>query len=245
VQQLERHAMVAAADDHWWYRGRRRIVRVEIETLDLPAEARLLDAGCGAGQTLDLLSEFGSAIGIDLDAESVARAAARGHQALVAALPDLPFADRTFHACTCLDVLEHIPDDEAALAELARVTTPGGSLVVTVPAYEALWSDHDVANEHVRRYRARMLKPLARRTGWAIERVSYFNTVLLAPAAMVRLAGRFRRRPRPLEHSDLHLTPAALNGALELPLRLEAAVLRSGGRLPAGLSVLAVMTRKR
>jgi len=236
--------MVAAADDHWWYRGRRRIVRVELETLDLAPGARLLDAGCGAGQTLDLLRDFGAATGIDLDADCVALATARGHDALVAALPDLPFADGTFDACTCLDVLEHIGDDEAALAELARVTAAGGALVVTVPAYEALWSAHDVANEHVRRYRARMLRPLADKTGWRIERLTYFNSVLLAPAALVRLAGRLRRRPRAPEHSDLHLTPASLNGALELPLRFEAALLRSGGRLPAGLSLLAVMSRR-
>src|SRR4051794_25121572 len=107
--------MLAAADIHWWYRGRRRIVRAELEALDLPATARLLDAGCGGGQTLDLLEEFGRPTGIDPDAESVALARSRNHEVAIAALPDLPFDDDTFTACTCLDVLEHLEDDEAAL----------------------------------------------------------------------------------------------------------------------------------
>jgi SAM-dependent methyltransferase len=234
--------MLAAADIHWWYRGRRRIVRAELEALDLPATARLLDAGCGGGQTLDLLDEFGGPIGIDPDAESVALARSRNHEVAIAALPDLPFDDDTFTACTCLDVLEHLEDDEAALAELARVTVASGALLVTVPAYEALWSAHDEANEHLRRYRARTLKPLALRTGWSVERLTYFNCLLLPPTAAVRLAGRYRRRSAAA--SDLHLTPRALNGALEMPLRVEAALLRRGGRLPAGLSLLGVLRRQ-
>lgn len=236
--------MLAAADTHWWYRGRRRIVAAELAALDLRPGARLLDAGCGAGHTLDLLSEFGMAMGVDSDAESVALAVAGGHDALVAALPELPFADGTFAACTCLDVLEHVCEDEAALAELARVTEPGGALIVTVPAYEALWSEHDVANEHQRRYRRGTFKPLAQRAGWCVERLTYFNSLLLPPAAVVRLASRLRQRPRRADVSDLDYTPPALNGALEMPLRFEAAVLRHGGRLPAGLSLLAVLRRQ-
>jgi SAM-dependent methyltransferase len=236
--------MLAAADLHWWYRGRRRIVRAELDTLGLPPAARLLDAGCGGGQTLDVLSEFGTAIGIDPDADSVTRARSRGHEATVAALPELPFDDGAFDACTCLDVLEHLDDDASALGELARVIVPGGGLLVTVPAYEALWSEHDEANEHVRRYRARTLKPLALRTGWEIERLTYFNMLLLAPAAIVRVAARYRRRPRSTAASELDFTPRALNSALEMPLRAEAALLRCGGRLPVGLSLLAVLRRR-
>ena len=236
--------MLAAADEHWWYRGRRRIIRAELEGLELPRSARLLDAGSGSGQLLELLSEFGTPTGVDPDPDCIACAAERGYECVQAGLPELPFADATFAACTCLDVLEHLPDDRAALEELARVTEDGGLLLVTVPAYEALWSEHDEVNEHLRRYRARDLRRLAAGSGWAIERVTYFNTLLLPPAAVVRLAHRFRRHGRAGTTSELQLTPPALNRALEVPLRLEAALLRAGGRLPAGLSLLAVMRRR-
>jgi SAM-dependent methyltransferase len=235
--------MLAAADVHWWYRGRRRILRAELEALDIPPGSRLLDAGCGSGQTLALLAEFGDVMGIDPDQRSVTLAVARGRRAIVAALPELPFADGTFAVSTCLDVLEHLDDDRAALIELRRVTAPDGALLVSVPAYPVLWSDHDIANEHVRRYRAAGLRSVVGSAGWTVARLTYFNALLLPAAATVRLAGRLRRSARPPGHSDLDLTPSALNGLLELPLRLEAAYLRTGARLPAGLSLLAVLRR--
>ena len=139
---------------------------------------------------------------------------------------------------TCLDVIEHTPDDRATLAELRRVTRPGGLLVVTVPAYQALWSWHDVVNRHFRRYDSASLRAAAREAGWDVVRDTHFNSLLLAPAAAVRLAQR-RRHAHP--RSDLELTPPALDGLLELPLRLEAGLVRAGLRLPAGLSLLAVL----
>lgn len=235
--------MLLAADQHWWYRGRRRILRAELDRLFLGPHARLLDVGCGGGQTLDVLDVFGSATGVDQDADSVARARARGHHAIVAALPELPFADAAFDGCTCLDVLEHLEDDQAGLDEIRRVTARDGRVLVTVPAYQALWSRHDEVNEHQRRYSAKMLRSLARASGLAVERLTHFNTLLLPPAAAVRLAGRSARRGRTRTQSELALTPPSLNRALELPLRAEAALLRRGARLPAGLSLLAVLRR--
>jgi hypothetical protein len=97
----------------------------------------------------------------------------------------------------------------------------------------------------VRRYRAATLRRAAAAAGWTIERVTYFNSLLLAPAAVVRLADRVHTRARKAVVSDLGLTPPVLNGVLEMPLRLEAAYLRGGNRLPAGLSLLARLRRER
>lgn len=234
--------MLAAADAHWWYRGRRRILRAELEALDIPAGSRMLDAGCGAGEMLPLLARFGTAVGVDPDARSVALAVAQTRHAVVGGLPQLPFEDGEFDVAVCLDVLEHLHDDCAALAELRRVTTPRGVLLVSVPAYPLLWSSHDVANEHVRRYRASTLRSAVTLAGLRVQRLTYFNSLLLPAAATVRLAGRLRHSSRP-ERSQLALTPRSLNGLLELPLRLEAAYLRTGARLPAGLSLFAVLRR--
>jgi SAM-dependent methyltransferase len=201
----------------------------------------MLDAGCGSGRTLTELAWYGDAVGVDADPACVRTATERGHSARLGSIAHLPFPSARFDLITCLDVIEHLPDDVAALTELRRVTMPGGRLLVTVPAFQSLWSDHDVANEHLRRYRAPQLRSAAMAAGWTTERITYFNSLLFAPAAIVRLAGRMRRRPRPAGKSDLDLTPARLDGLLELPLRAEAALLRRGLRLPAGLSLLAIL----
>ena len=121
-----------------------------------------------------------------------------------APIEELPFPDSSFHLVTCLDVIEHIRDDQRALRELFRVTRPGGHLLVTVPAYQALWSAHDERNEHQRRYRRGSLRAVAAAAGWQLVRDTHFNSLLLAPAAAVRLAGRVRDVRR---RSELALTP--------------------------------------
>lgn len=240
----ELHAMLDHDEHHWWYRGRRRIVRAELDRLALPRDARLLDAGCGSGRTLDELRDYGAVAGIDLSEDGVAAARARGHDDVRGGrLEALPWEDATFDLVTCLDVIEHTPDDRVTLRELRRVTRPGGCLLVTVPAYQWLWSAHDVVNQHHRRYGRRALRRAAAESGWRIERMTSFNGLLLAPAAAVRLAQRLRGGRIEEHESDLGVGPAWLNGALEQPLRAEAAWLGRGGTLPAGLSLLAVLRR--
>ena len=235
--------MLAADARHWWYRGRRRIMRAQLERLELRPDARLLDAGCGSGEMLDELGRFGRAMGIDIDRGSVELAHERGRDVRLASLFELPYPDGWFDLVACLDVLEHLDNDRAALRELLRVTAPGAVLLVSVPAYQSLWSAHDEANLHRRRYRASGLKEVIGAAGWIPQRHTYFNSLLLPPAAAVRLAERRRRRPRPEGVSDLHLTPPLLDPVLELPMRLEAALIRRGGAMPAGLSLLAMARR--
>jgi SAM-dependent methyltransferase len=240
VEKAEFQAILDHEDRHWWYRGRLRIVRQEVEHLDLPEGAQILDAGCGSGRVLDELAHFGDVVGVDLSPAAVAAAWARGHRVATARVEELPFADATFDLVTCLDVIEHTPDDLRALSELMRVTRPGGHLLITVPAYQALWSDHDVRNEHYRRYRRKGLRAVAGRAGWQLVRDTHFNSLLLPAAAAMRVAGRRRRD----DHgSDLALTPPRLNALLELPLRFEAALLARGITLAAGLSVAALFVR--
>src|SRR5947209_4262249 len=153
MDQTLMKATLAVDEHHWWYRGRRRVIRAELDRLPLPADAQVLDAGCGSGRTLQELVDYGEVSGIELDedAAGLARGRALG-EVRVGRLEELPWPDETFHLITCLDVIEHVPDDVVALTELRRVCRPGGWLLVTVPAYQALWSVHDEANHHYRRY---------------------------------------------------------------------------------------------
>jgi SAM-dependent methyltransferase len=236
-------ATLAVDEHHWWYRGRRRIIRAELDRLALPPGAGVLDAGCGSGRTLQELVDYGQVSGIELNEEAAELARGRGHgDVRVGRLEELPWDDETFDLVTCLDVVEHVPDDRAALAELRRVCRPGGWLLVTVPAYQALWSLHDEANHHYRRYSRSSLRAAATAAGWTLTRLTSFNSLLLAPAAAVRLTQR-RRGAHNGYTNDLALGPAWLNQVLEAPLALEASWLASGRTLPLGLSLLAVLQR--
>jgi SAM-dependent methyltransferase len=242
-------AMLAADERHWWYRGRRRVIRAELDRLSLPAGAEILDAGCGSGRTMQELVAYGTVSGVELSdvAAEVARARGVG-EVVIGRLEELPWPPEQFDLITCLDVLEHTPDDRVTLAELRRVSRPDGRLLLTVPAYPWLWSTHDEVNHHYRRYTRAMLRAAARDAGWAVEGMSSFNSMLLAPAAVVRLSRRRRARRRAQSaaatYSDeLSIGPSWLNGVLEWPLALEARWLRRGGTLPAGLSLLAILRR--
>ena len=231
--------MLALDESHWWYSGRRRVVRAVLDSVEFPSEPRLLDAGAGSGRTLDELTEYGPVAGIELNPRGVEAARERGHlDVQQGAIEAIPHPDDSFEVVTCLDVIEHTPDDVRSLSELRRVTRPGGVLVVTVPAYPRLWSRHDEVNRHHRRYTRRSLRAAAQAAGWSVERMTAFNATYLVPAALVRIVRRGTNGASP---SELALTPPALNPVLELPLRAEAALIARGVSLPAGLSLLAVL----
>jgi SAM-dependent methyltransferase len=260
MDRVEVQAMLDQEDRHWWYRGRRRIVCDELAKLPTGSAMRVLDAGCGSGRLLDELRDYGHVSGLDLNPDSVEVARSRGHEDVVQGpVEQLPWPDESFDLVISLDMVEHTPDDRVTLRELRRVTKPGGYFLMTVPALRALWSSHDVFNNHHRRYDRRMMRSLAADTSWTIERMTYFNSLLLPPAAAVRLLQRYRHRhemngwgngdvTNESQHgkhtSDVELTPPWMSPVLELPLRLEARWLDHGRRtLPAGLSLLAVLRR--
>jgi SAM-dependent methyltransferase len=241
VQQAEFETMLALDARHWWYSGRRRVLRAVLDGLPMPPprDARVLDAGCGSGRTLDDLASYGAASGIELNRLGVEAARTRGHEVREGRVEAIPYEDASFDLVTCLDVIEHTDDDARSLRDLRRVTKPGGRLVVTVPAHPRLWSRHDELNGHRRRYTRRSLAAAAHAGGWGVERMTGFNVTYLAPAALVRIARR--GSPEQDGASELALTPPWLNPVLELPLRLEAALVRRGVDLPPGLSLLAVL----
>jgi SAM-dependent methyltransferase len=229
-----------AEDRHWWYRGRREVLERVIAELPLPAQARILDAGCGSGRNMVELARRGTVTGVELSATSASLARGRETGRVIeGSVAEMPFEPGSFDLAVCLDVIEHLEDDLGALRELRRVVTPGGSLLVTVPAYQWLWSRHDVINHHRRRYTRGSLLAVAERAGWECIRTTYFNSLLLPVAILLRALDRLS--PRTTESSlDLWIPPQPLNRLLEQPLRFEAGLLGRGGRIPVGLSLLAV-----
>ena len=229
-----------AEDRHWWYRGRRTVIERVMDDLDLPAGARILDAGCGSGRNMIELARRGPVTGVELSQTSVDIARARNSGEVIAgSVLEMPFADASFDLAVSLDVIEHLEDDLGALRELRRTVAPGGALLLTVPAYQWLWSGHDEINHHHRRYTRRSLRAVAEQAGWKQARTTYFNSLLLPVAILLRVLERFNTKTT--ESSlDLWVPPEPLNWLLERPLALEAAMIAHGGRIPAGLSLLAV-----
>src|SRR3954468_1350398 len=163
--------MLALDERHWWYRGRRAVLNAVLAGVDLPPRPEILDAGCGSGRTLDELARLGHASGIELNPFGVRAARERGHEVGEAPVEAIPHPDESFDLVTCLDVIEHTDDDVRALRELRRVTRPGAAAIVSVPASPRLWSQHDEANEHRRRYTRRTLEAAAENAGWRVERM--------------------------------------------------------------------------
>lgn len=227
---------------HWWYVARRRILAGLIARgADLPADARILEIGCGTGHNFEMLKGFGRLDGLEIDDAARAIASKRlGHAVGNAPLPDLPgVPDRAYDLIALLDVLEHVDGDEAALRSIAAKLSPGGRILVTVPAYQWMWSGHDLAHHHKRRYTKRRLRKVAEAAGLNVRAIGYFNSLLFPLAAAVRLVGKAVGKST----SDDTLPPKPLNRLFQAVFGLERHVV---GRVPfpAGVSIFAMLSTR-
>lgn len=225
---------------HWWYRARREILAALIEReIQLPESARILEIGCGTGHNFGMFGRFGRVDGIEIDGAARAIASSRlGHAVGDAPLPDLlGVPERHYDLVALLDVLEHIADDRAALASIARKLKPGGRILITVPAFPWMWSAHDVVNHHHRRYTRKALKTAIADAGLKVELLSWFNSLLFPLAAAARLAGRLAGK----EDSDDKLPPKPVNTLFETLFGLERHAI---GRVPfpPGVSLVAIVS---
>lgn len=233
--------MAELDQDHWWFIARRRILRRLIQRVVRPPQkAKILEVGCGTGHNLAMLKSFGSLEASELDrcARAVANKRFPG-QVKSARLPDLSIFKRNgYDLIALLDVLEHVPDDLASLRAIHMRLKPGGALLLTVPANPWMWSAHDAAHHHFRRYTRKQLAELFLRSGFEVQLLSYFNTLLFPLVAMARIAGKIVRR----ESADDSLPSAPVNALLNKVFGLEAGLI---GRLPMpfGVSLVAVVRR--
>ena len=226
---------------HWWFTARRRILSSVVRRIARPpAAARILELGCGTGHNLDMLGAFGRVEASELDDHARALANRRlGRAVEKVALPDLgKFPADSYDLVALLDVLEHVPDDAGSLAAIFTRLKPGGALLLTVPANPWMWSAHDVAHHHHRRYRKREIAALARAAGYEIDLLSPFNTMLFPLIAGVRLLNKVRGH----DSADDALPAPPVNRALDRLFGVEAGLI---GRLPFpfGVSLVAVLRR--
>jgi SAM-dependent methyltransferase len=183
--------LAKAEESFWWHRGRQRIVRRLLDRFVSPG-ARVLDIGCGPGGTTLAYAPGRDVLATDSSPESLRWARQRGLTVAAMDASRLAVAPQSVDAVVALDILEHVHDDAAVVREAYRTLRPGGVLVLTVPAYQFLWSNHDEAVGHLRRYTRRPLVKMVQESGFQITVGEYTMAAILPAAIVVRLAERLR-----------------------------------------------------
>jgi SAM-dependent methyltransferase len=204
MESDEIELLAAVEHRHWWYRERRAIVGRELRRIGRPGRA--LDIGAAAGGNTGILRRYHwQALALDYSPTAVAIGRSRGIEAMRADGRELPLASGVLDLVTAMDVLEHIEEDYRAAAEICRVLKPGGTALISVPCDMALWSAHDEAVGHVRRYSRADLSSLLDKAGLAIDGMWSWN-VLLRPVVKLRRGSA--------TESDLDDVPRLTNAAL-------------------------------
>lgn len=225
-------------ESHWWFEGRRKIISSLIKQFAGPQnDLKILEAGCGYGGNLPMLSRFGKVDGFEFDdgarafaGSLLGRPVAYGH------LPSKPgFDGREFDLIAMLDVLEHIEDDVGSLIALSNLIGKDGHILITVPAFPWLWSKHDEIHHHKRRYTKTSLNRAIVEAGLKPVRIGYFNTLLFPLAMIERLRQRIFKAGSPVER----LPPRAVNRTFASVFGFEKYFI---GRvsMPVGLSLFAI-----
>lgn len=240
--ELEEYARIAAVEDeHWWYRNTRALA-ADLLAPWLHRTENLLDAGCGPGGNGAWLAQHGSVVGVDVSSDALAfvRARRRGTTPVQARVEALPFGDRSYDAVVGITVLYAVPDDAAALRELARVTRPGGAVLLVEPAFAALGRAHDATVHGRRRYRRTGLAELATAAGLTVQRCTYAYSFLAPPAATLGAVDRLRGRREDPTGSDVDRR--ALDRVFA-PLAARERRWLAHHDLPVGTSVVLLATR--
>ena len=240
MNPAEYRIMRDVADIHWWYGGLRGMIQSHWTRWNRVESAKVLDAGCGTGANMVMMSKYAKVSGLDMSMDALALSRERGlHDLLCGSVSDLPVDDVSLDGVLMMDVLYHrgVPDKVAALREAARALKPGGLLLINVPAYQWLLSSHDTAIHTDKRFTRGELRGLLSEAGLRVERITYWNTLLFFPAVLVRL---LRKNAVTETKSDLSgYGETVLTHIFQVALGMERGILKVTS-LPFGLSVFAV-----
>lgn len=235
MKKTFRDALGRIEQEHWWYRGRQVILERAMDRF-IGNPKRSLAIGVGASREAEMLSKRTRLVAVDR--EKINRRSAEVAMGVQTDAALLPFSDTSFDAVFIFDVLEHIEGDDAVLEEIRRVLRPGGTLLITVPAFMFLFGRQDRMSDHKRRYRRGTLMQLVGEHGLEVQYCTYFNTLLFPPIAAARVARRWLRFPDRDGKTDFDMRlPGVVEHLLERLLALESHAIDRVA-LPFGVSLL-------
>ena len=228
--------MYELEDQYWWFVARRELAIQFLSTV-APANALILDVGCGTGKGQEAFGSLGTVCGVDFSQDALQFCHERGLERIARANAEaLPFGSDTFDVVVTLDTIEHVPDDYKAISEIFRTLKPGGHLLINVPAYQWLWGPHDVALMHHRRYSRTQVKKLLEANGFVIERLSYHIFFLFPVVALSRFMSKFKKGE---PEAKLPPIPKFVESIFKVCQKAEAALMVRSN-LPWGSSIVAV-----
>lgn len=223
-------------EKHWWHISKRNTVKGMLRAFLRNKKLKILDIGCGAGETMDMLSYFGTIWGLDKSRKALSFCKKRGgfRHLRLADVADTRFENDFFDVITILDVLEHT-DEKTTLREIKRILKPGGIMIITVPAYQWLWSSWDEILKHKKRYTKHDLKKVVKKNGFTVIRSSYMYSFLVLPTYIFR---KFKSNQKSY-NSDFSTNPSFLNLLFTLLSNIERYFVVRGW-IPFGTSLILV-----
>lgn len=244
MQIKEYHKMFSVENDHFWYRGMRKIIEKLLDKyLIKRINNNILDAGCGTGANIFFLKKYGDVWGMDMSSEAIKFCKKRGLKNLtIGSIEKLPYKSDFFDVVTCFEVLYHknVHSEPKALKEFYRVLKPGGILITREPAYNWLYSYHDSAVHGKKRYEKKELLKYVKEAGFDIFKASFINMILFPIALIMRLGQK--KNYSSGKQSDVHRINFIINQLLYLPLLIESFLI-TNLNLPCGLSII-LLSRK-
>ncbi len=229
----------------WWFKARLNILEALVLKHTYKNQSlKILNVGVATGATSEMLAKYGEVTSVEYDKDCcIFLKEKTGIEAICASLTELPFKDNSYDLVCAFDVIEHIEDDKLAVEEIYRVLKPNGNYFLTVPAFQFLWSNHDVVNHHFRRYTKSGFNQLFIDAGLKINYSTFFNFWLFFPIALTRfILNLFPKKNTESSGSDNDIvaTDGLINKILYAIFISEKALLKFGIKLPIGVSIISL-----